>query len=332
MKTMHMRLAVVGVIVGTVLAAAPSVGAQTPPCTPRTIIEAVVDDSGSMDGTDFERGRLLGLNLFIDTNSNKTLGAIEFGTDASQIFAPALISSSAANMKSVLDVRTQADNGTTDYNDAFALARAENPNAQAWIFLTDGGHNEGAYMNGHVGGPPTFVIGFGSGLLPEDHARLGQIAADTGGRYYQQVDASRMQAIFNEISAALDCRAVPKTWTDTFTRVGQQKRHTLSIPRNVARSVPILGRRPRLIELVTTWSSATSRFTIPRKSIQIVRSGKVVASRSLRVRRVNGETFAIVRIRNLVRGKLVFKVKAVRLSSGFFTTNPNRAVTQAGVR
>lgn len=332
MKTMHMRLAVLGAIVGTVLAAAPSVGAQTPPCTPRTIVEAINDDSGSMYSTDFERLRFRGMSLFIDTNPSKTLGVIEFGSDAAQIFAPALISSNATNMKSVLDARTQADNGTTNYNAAFALARTENPNAQAWIFLTDGGHNEGEYMNGHVGAPPIFVIGFGSGLLPEDHARLAQIAADTGGRYYQQTDASQLQAIFNEITAALDCRAVPKTWSDAFTRVGQQKRHTLSIPRNVARSIPIVGRRPRLIELVTSWSSATSRFTIPRKSIQIVRNGKVVASRSLRVRRVNGETFAIVRIRNLVRGKLVFKVKAVRLSSGFFTSDPNRAVTQAGVR
>jgi hypothetical protein len=328
MKTMHMRLAVVGAIVGTVLAAAPSVGAQAPACTPRTIVEAISDDSGSMSSTDFDRLRLRGLNLFIDTNPSKTLGVIEFGSDAAQIFAPAVISSNAANMKNVLDARTQADDGATNYNAAFALARTENPNAQAWIFLTDGGHNVDEYMNGHVGGPPTFVIGFGSGLSPEDHARLAQIAADTGGRFYQQTDASKLQAVFNEISAALDCRAAPKTFTDTFTRVGQQKRHSLRIP-NFARG---LARPPRVIELVTTWSAATSRFTIPRKSIQIVRNGKVVASRSLRVKRVNGETFAIVRIRNVVRGKLVFKVKAVRLSSGFFTSNPNQAVTQVSFK
>lgn len=323
MKTMHMRLAVVGAIVGVVLAAAPSVGAQTlPNCTVRTNLEAIIDDSGSMYGTDPELLRSKGMQLFIDSNKGKTLGAVEFGTGADSLFVPMPIDdASGLNMKNVINQRIIADGGSTNYNAAFDLANAENSAAQARIFLTDGAHNVDVYANGHLNPPrvPTYVIGFGSGLLPEDHARLGQIAADTGGKYYQQTDSSRLQAIFNEISAILNCLNPPRTIVDNFTRVGQQKRHTHPVAATTG-----------VIELVTSWSTATSKFTIPRASLDVIRNGVVVATRvrRLRVTRSNGDTFSILRISNLRRGKLVFKVKAVRLSSGFFTSNPNRAVTQ----
>ena len=334
MKRMYMRLAVLGATLGVVLAAAPSVGAQTPNCVVRTNIEAIIDDSGSMSSTDFDRVRVAGMNLLIDKNPQRTLGAVEFGSDAGTVFLPAQIGPNAAGMKGALDTLIQADGGTTNYNAAFDRANAENPGAHARIFLTDGGHNEGDYLEGHRNGgaPPTYVIELGSFIDQVARDRLARIAAETGGRFFEQVDLSRIQAVFNTINAHLDCLNPPKTWTDTFQRVGQQKRHTLVIPRNFARDIPVLGRPPRMVELVTSWTVASSRFTIPRKSIQIVRNGKVVASKGLRVRRVNGETFAIVRISRLVRGKLVFKVKAVRLSSGFFASNPNTAVTQASLR
>ena len=48
-------------------------------------------------------------------------------------------------MRSALDKAIHADNGATDYNAAFAQSDADNPGADARIFLTDGGHDVGTY-------------------------------------------------------------------------------------------------------------------------------------------------------------------------------------------
>ena len=70
-------------------------------------------------------------------------------------------------MRSALDAAIQADNGATDYNGAFAQSDADNPGADARIFLTDGGHDVGTYNEGHlVHKVPTYVIGFGPGSPP----------------------------------------------------------------------------------------------------------------------------------------------------------------------
>ena len=48
-------------------------------------------------------------------------------------------------MRAALDQKIHADNGATDYNGAFAQSDADNPSADARIFLTDGGHDIGEY-------------------------------------------------------------------------------------------------------------------------------------------------------------------------------------------
>ena len=62
-----------------------------------------------------------------------------------------------------LEREIDADNGGTNYNEAFTGVAKDNPGADARIFLTDGEHNEGRYVNGHRDGPPTYVIGLGIG-------------------------------------------------------------------------------------------------------------------------------------------------------------------------
>ncbi|HET9592474.1 MAG TPA: vWA domain-containing protein, partial [Solirubrobacterales bacterium] len=172
-------------------------------CTPKTNIEAIIDDSGSMAITDENRLRIQAIDLLINALPEQTqLGAVEFGSElfekpaADTVFPPEAVGANAAAMKSALDVAIQADNGATDYNSAFAAADAANPTSQARIFLTDGGHNEGEYKEAHLGhNVPTYVIGFGSGLTaPEDQARLQKIATDTGGQLFQLVDNSSLQS------------------------------------------------------------------------------------------------------------------------------------------
>lgn len=333
MKPRRIALASSGVAaLASALALAPAASAAptalaAATCTPVSNIEAIIDDSGSMIGTDFGKLRVAALNLLIDTPGNEriTLGAVEFGGGfppvADTIFAPQQIGPNAATMKAALQTRVDADNGTTDYNAAFDRARADNPNAAARIFLTDGSHNEGTYNNGHQGGPPTYVIGFSSVITGEDGQRLQQIATDTGGRYFPQTDSSNLQAVMNEIGTTLTCQSPPKVFRDQFARAGQSKRHALP-----------LASRARSVQLTLSWSSPLDAFTIGQ--VQIVKRGRVVAVASARKRRLRlttrrGATFLVVKVGNLTRGKLRFKVRATSLGSGAPSVSLTTQVTQS---
>lgn len=298
-------------------------------CTPVSNIEAIIDDSASMSFTDQDRLRVSALQLLIDTPGNEkvTLGAVEFGgafdpsePSAETIFAPQPIGPNTAAMKAALDQRVRADNGVTDYNAAFARAGADNPNAKARIFLTDGAHNVGDYANGHQGGPPTYVIGFSAATSGSDGARLQQIASDTGGRYFAQTDASNLQGVMNEIGTTLTCQSPPKTFRDAFTRAGDSKRH----------AVP-LASRAKSAQLTLSWTSALDQFTVGQ--VRVVKRGRVVAvasrKRQLRLTTRRGATFLVVKVGNLTRGKLQFKVRATRVGSGAPSVNLTTQVTQS---
>src|SRR6476659_2524228 len=88
-------------------------------CTPATNIEAIIDDSGSMAGTDPSTLRVKGLKLLINTLSSGTfLGAVEFGgsffsgstPSADTVFKPEAVGPNAATMGAALDAKIMADN------------------------------------------------------------------------------------------------------------------------------------------------------------------------------------------------------------------------------
>jgi hypothetical protein len=308
-------LATAGLIAFAV--AAPSAHAAA--CQKVTNIEAIVDDSGSMSLTDTNRLRVQAMDLLINAlDPSTTVGAIEFGSSfdpsepsADTIFGPEPVGPNAASMKNALDTKIQADGGGTDYNAAFETARAADPGAQARIFLTDGGHNAGTYNNTHLNPAPpqtpTFVVGFSPGLdQPDDQARLAQIAADTGGRYFPLADASALQSVMDQIETTLTCQSAPKTFSDALVQ-GKSKRHAVSIAKTT-----------RSAQLALSWTSPLDKFTI--SGLKIVRHGKVVARsakvRKLKVKVRTGATFAVVKVSRLVRGKLQFKVKAATVGSG----------------
>jgi hypothetical protein len=118
---------------------------------------------------------------------------VQFGTDASVIFPPTPVAGNEAPMIGALDAALQADNGSTNYVDAFKAGQASNPGAQARIFLTDGGQNENDIdaTNDHRGwGGPVYVIGLTigpSGQGNSDADRLQRIASETGGAYFPGV-------------------------------------------------------------------------------------------------------------------------------------------------
>jgi hypothetical protein len=304
-------------VLGGLTAGVIAAPAHAAPCAKATNIEAIVDDSFSMAGTDPNRLRVQALDLLINAvDSSTTLGAIEFGSDlgspaADTLFPPQSVGPNAKAMKASLDTLVQADNGATDYNAAFNTARAANPGAAARIFLTDGGHNEGDYQNTHLNpsGPqtPTYVIGFSPGLAdPDSQARLQQIATDTGGQYFPLPDSASLQAVMNQIETILTCQTPPKTFSDALAQ-GKSKAHTVAI-----------GKTAKAAQISLSWPSPLDTFAIGH--VRIVRGGKVVARaakvRKLKVKVHKGATFAVVKVTRLVKGKLRFTVKATTIGSG----------------
>ncbi len=285
-------------------------------CTPRNNVEVILDDSGSMAGFDFDRLRVAGTKLLLDkpANQKKTFGAVQFGTDATTVFAPGVVGTNATAMKAALDAQIQADDGSTNYNAAFDKARLDNPNATARIFLTDGGHNSGDYLNGHQGGPRTDVIGFGSSTAGPDGLRLQAIAKDTGGNYYPQTDSSTLQSIMNEIDSIYNCQAAPTVFKDTFNAAGQTKSHSINI-----------GGSTRSVDIVLSWVGTTNVFEITK--LRLVRGKRTIAKgssvvdsrrkrakvRKLKVTRKQGTTFLTVKVTRVKRGKLKFKLRAKQL-------------------
>ena len=286
-------------------------------CVKATNIEAIVDDSGSMAVTDSGTLRVKGLKLLINTLSPGTsLGAVEFGGNfgtstpsADTVFPPEPVGANAAAMAAALESKILADNGGTDYNAAFAQSDADNPTAQARIFLTDGGHDVGTYNNGHLTHKvPTYVIGFSTGVADaEAQQRLQTIASDTGGQFFPLTDSSQLQSVMNDIGAAITCQTAPQSFTDQLKQ-GAGKTHSVSI-----------GASTKSLQIALTWASPLDKFTI--SNLKIVRKGRTIAQAARKVKRLTvktttSPTFTILKVTGLTKGKLTFKVKATAIGSG----------------
>jgi len=316
-----LMVAMMAALLGTAAVAAPS-GATTggatvsAGCTPKTNIEAIIDDSGSMAITDGNRLRVQAMDLLINTLPAKTeLGAVEFGSGffeqpgADTVFPREPVGPNAGTMRTALDSVINADNGSTDYNAAFGKSDSDNPTAQARIFLTDGGHNAGTYNEAHLThNVPTYVIGFGSGLTaPEDQARLQKIATDTGGQLFQLEDNSQLQAVMNKVGAALTCQTPPREFNDLLKQ-GQSKTHSIAV-----------GASTKVLQIALSWVSPADRFKLGH--LKLIVKGKVVAAArpkvaKLKLKKTNGKTFAVAKVSGLRKGKLRFSVTAAKIGSG----------------
>jgi hypothetical protein len=333
-------IATIGVLAGLLLAGLGSTApnlASAASCSPATNVEAIVDDSGSMEFTDPNRLRVQGLDLLIDTLPPATqLGAVEFGSGfefniegvanipaADTVFAPQPVGANGAAMKAALKTLVKADNGATDYNGAFTHSDADNPTAQARIFLTDGGHDVGEYANGHLThNVPTYVIGFGAGIADAtDQGRLKKIAADTGGSYFPLTDASQLQSVMNTIGASLTCQTPPRSFSDKLAK-GQSKVHQVTI-----------GASTKAIQIVLSWASPLDHFKI--SGFKLINNGKPVAvaarlahPRKLKIKQNGSTTFTLVKVSGLSKGHLSFKVKATKVGSGEPKVSLTTQVTQ----
>jgi hypothetical protein len=291
--------------------AAPSASAA---CTPASDIEAIVDDSISMEFTDANRLRVQAMNLLIDTlGKGTTLGAVEFGSEgfetpaADTVFPPQPVGPNGTAMRTALDQKIHADNGATDYNAAFAQSDLDNPGANARIFLTDGGHDVGTYNEGHlIHNVPTYVIGFGGIAAGEDQARLQKIASDTGGRYFPLKDSAQLQSVMNTIEAALTCQTPPRQFIDLLAK-GQSKTHSVTI-----------GGASKSVQITLTWTSPLDKFKL--SGLRLTNKGHLLAVASrpgkLKVSRKVSSTFTVLTVSHLHKGQLNFAVRAAKIASG----------------
>ena len=310
----------------------PATAAGSAACTPATNIEAIVDDSGSMEITDPNKLRVQAMNLLIQTlPQSTTLGAVEFGSGiegipgifegtpaAYTIFSPEPIGPNATGMSEALGHAINADDGATDYNAAFAKADADNPTSQARIFLTDGGHDEGTYNEAHLAhNVPTYVVGIGL-YGGEDKARLKKIATDTGGQVYEVESAAEDQAVVNSIGAALTCKTPPRTFTDELSQ-GQSKTHTITV-----------GPKTHTLQVTLTWADPGDAFKLT--GLRIKSHGKVVAvgrakpqPKKLKVSvKAKSSTYTVLNVGHLRPGTLTFGVKATK------ATGSVKVTTQVG--
>lgn len=297
-------------------------GAQgtVPGCTPADNVEAMIDDSASMAFRDFHGLRRTGFELFthIGANARKTLGAVEFGSRAETLFAPQPIVTGRTAMIQALRARIRADNGGTDYDEAFLKATADNPSAQARIFLTDSPH-EGIYRESHRGGAPTYVVGLRIGAADPSAGRLQQIAAESGGLYLPAATSADLQPALGSISTAIGCLPPPRTSTSgLFTRTGQRSTRTVALASTTSR-----------IDLVLSWTRQNNGFGFVTVEA-LGRRNRVIADLSgrgrpakLRVRRALGAGFQTLTV-GRPRGarKLRYRIGALR----FFARE--RAITQ----
>ncbi len=313
------------VFVGTAGAAGGSdaVATGSAGCTAATNIEAIIDDSGSMEFTDPNKLRVQAMDLLIKTlPSSTSLGGVAFGSGfegipgvyegtpaAMTLFPPEPIGPNAAGMEASLKANINADDGATDYNGAFAKSDADNPTAQARIFLTDGGHDEGTYNEAHLVHPvPTYVIGFGIGGA-EDQARLKKIAGDTGGQVYELEDDSELQAVVNKIGTALTCQTPPRQFTDELSQ-GESKTHSITV-----------GPKTHTLRVTLTWANPGDSFKLG--GLRIKSHGTIVAaSRPKPAAKIGvtvkakSSTFTVLNLSHLRPGTLLFSVKGAKVSGG----------------
>lgn len=303
------------------LAIVPAGGAGASPtatssaCTEAKNVEAIIDDSGSMSSEDPGKFRTQLLSAFanIGINNGTLFGGIEFGSSVNNLFGPAKIPAGNVAMQNSF-IQVDANNGGTNFDLAFSGANGHNGTADARIFLTDG---LAAAPNSHKSPPTkTYVVGLGDIVTdPQAQQVLAQIAADTGGPPPFLVnDASQVQPVAAAITAGVNCKALPLTFTKLFTKQGQLVTYSFKSKSKTA-------------DILISWDNATASID-PLGFLVAAGKGKAASVSSLatmakkkkakvKVKKKKGTTFVTVKLKKLKKGKKIrFKVKAKKLPSG----------------
>jgi von Willebrand factor type A domain len=259
---------------------------QLPNCTVAQNIQGIIDDSGSMSGNDPDNYRADLLEAIAFFNQGKTMGATLFGSDASALFGPFPIGPNFGTIRSTL-ATVDSNAGGTDYDAAFSVANAQNPNANARIFLSDGQPNFDPDPNlWRSPAIKSYVVGFGTA----DFTILNQIASETGGPAPFSIEnASQLRTVSQIINAAINCEPAPILRERRFSSPGQTK---------------TIGFKPsgRSAEVLISWPTIGNVFKA------------LFGKQKVKVQSVRGESFVALNLKKLEKGeKLNLKIRAKKL-------------------
>jgi hypothetical protein len=283
-------------------------------CKQANNVEAIIDDSGSMSFSDPGKFRTSLLSAFVNigANNGRVFGGGEFGSAYNALFGPATIPGVNTAMQASF-LQVDADNGGTDYQLGFAGATGHNGTADARIFLTDGFPN--AYPSSHLSPKvKTYVVGLGADFASDPSAQttLAQIAAETGGPPpFLVTDPTQIQPVAGAITAGLDCKKPPLTFTHTFNKQGEVVGYAFK-PQGTSADILISwGNTSTLLDPLG-FSIQGGRGGASSSLATLARKGKA----KLKVKEKKGATFVTVKLKGLKKGKKVkFKVKAKKLTA-----------------
>jgi hypothetical protein len=306
LKAFGGTIALAGLLIALAVGGSSSAGAASlPNCTVANNLEAIIDDSGSMSITDPQRFRADMVDILATFNQDKTMGGVQFGTDASVLFAPGPVGPNLGAIHASL-AAIQADDAGTDYEAGFNLANSQNFQANARIFLSDGAPNFDPDPNVWKI-PPTkaYVVGFGT----VDPAVLNQIAADTGGPPpFNVTNTSQLRTVAMIINARINCEPDPTLRTKNL-KAGQVKG---------------LAFRPDggSSQLVVSWPGHAKIQALGFTQGKGGHASSLAASAKshLRVKQTRGRSYVAVNLTNLSNSRVRFKLRAKKAKGGVAVT------------
>jgi von Willebrand factor type A domain len=277
--------------------------APLPNCTVANNLEAIIDDSGSMAGTDPDRFRVDMVNILAALNQDKSMGGVEFGSDAVPLFLAKPIGPNLGVIQSALNA-VQADNGGTDYEQGFLVANGQNPTANARIFLSDGAPNfdpdPTVWRSPNI---KTYVVGFGT----VDPTVLTQIATDTGGPTpFNVTTTTQLRTVAAIINARINCQTDPIQITKTLSKPGQVKGLSFPADGNEA-------------QIVTSWppGSKIQVFGFSQggggHASAVAQSAKKRGG-GIKAKQTRGASYTVVNLSHVHKGRVRFKIKAKKLA------------------
>jgi hypothetical protein len=277
--------------------------APLPNCTVASNLESIIDDSGSMSLTDSNRFRVDMVNILATLNPDKTMGGVEFGSDAVPLFLAKPIGPNLGVIKSALNA-VQADNGGTDYEQGFNVANAQNPSANARIFLSDGAPNfdpdPNVWRNPNI---KTYVVGFGT----VDPTVLTQIASDTGGPPpFNVTNVAQLRTVGAIINARINCEPDPIQITKTLTRAGQVKGLSFAADGNTSQIVVSWDPGSKIQVYGFTQGGGGHSSAVAQSAKK--RGGHV------RSKQTRGASYTVINLTRVHKGRVRFKIKAKKLA------------------
>ena len=181
---------------------------------PRANIGLVVDTSGSMEGDAIVQARSAALALLADLRDGDVLSVVVFGS-APEVLVPATVIDQNTRSKIQADIGRMEATGTTDlagglsYGLAQVQSQMRSGEINRIVLLSDGVPNDESQIPSFAQqarsyGVPITALGLG---LEYHETLLGQLAADSGGKFHFVEDPAKVASVFREEVLRIDSLA-----------------------------------------------------------------------------------------------------------------------------